>query len=138
MKLLVHDMPSEVFTPLGLSTHDMTVITAKGKHAPCLGCFGCWLKTPGYCHIQDELQHIGAISGQSDEVILISENWYGGFSADIKNVLDRSISTSTPFFVYRGGKIHHGRRYKKERKLKVFFYGGCTDLERARFIRRNS
>jgi len=130
VKLLIHDLPDELFSTLSLPEDGMTVIAANGKFAPCQGCFACWLKTPGHCFIKDELQHIGALFGKSDEVIIISENWYGGYSAAVKRVLDRSISTSLPFFTYRGGSLHHRRRYKNEWRLKVILYGDFSDAEK--------
>lgn len=130
MKLLIHDLPNEVFSALNIPMDDIAIIAANGKFAHCQGCFGCWLKTPGHCFIKDEIQHIGALFGTSEEVIIISENWYGGYSAAVKLVLDRSISTSLPFTTYRGGRMHHRRRYSNKWLLKVIFYGGITDAEK--------
>ena len=130
MKLMIHDLNDEAFLALNISVEEFVVIQANDKTAPCKGCFGCWLKTPGVCVMKDKLQHIGALMGQNDEMIIISENCYGGYSEPVKRVLDRSISTSLPFFTFRGGKIHHRNRYKNKFGLKVILYGGITETER--------
>ena len=130
MRLIVHDLSEEAFSALGLPDSDTAVIAANGKYAPCAGCYKCWAKTPGVCRIRDGLQHAGALFGKAGEVIIISENWYGGYSADVKNVFDRSISISLPFFTYRGGKLHHRRRYGNVCDMKVYLYGDATEAEK--------
>ena len=55
------------------------------------------------------------------------------YSAAIKNILDRSIGTSTPFSTYRGRQMHHTLRYGKHDLWKVIVYGEITELEKATF-----
>ena len=39
---------------LRIDNHKVDVMVLRNeKIAPCLGCFGCWLKTPGKCVIND-------------------------------------------------------------------------------------
>ena len=47
----------------------------------------------------------------ADELIIITENYYGTYSPFVKAVLDRSIGLSTPLSTYRGGQMHHTLRY---------------------------
>ena len=131
MKLLIHDLQDDVFSALNVPQEDITVFAAKGKFAPCVGCYKCWMKTPGQCYVKDGLQHVGALFGKCDEAIIISENCYGGYSEAVKRVFDRSISTSVLFFTYRGGMMHHIRRYKNPFALRVFMYGDITEAEKA-------
>lgn len=131
MTLLIHDLQEEQFTALNISIKDLYIVAANGKFAPCQGCFRCWVKTPGYCYIKDELTHIGAVIGACKKVIIISQNCYGGYSKGVKNVLDRSISTSLPFITYRGKMLHHRLRYNNARDLTVGLYGDFTELEKA-------
>lgn len=131
MKLFIHDLGEEAAAALNLPEENAAVVAAGGKFAHCKGCFFCWLKTPGRCVIKDGLMHMGALMGASSEVTIISENTYGGYSEAVKRALDRSISTSLPFFTYRGGRLHHRRRYKNRFHLRVILYGGITEGERA-------
>ena len=131
MKVLVHDLIEQDFTLLGIARNDFEVINANNPSAPCIGCFHCWLKIPGTCKINDGLKNIGSLMGNSEEIVLISKNCYGGYSEPVKKVIDRSISTSLPFFTYRSGKMRHRRRYSIDRKcLTVFLYGDFLEIEK--------
>ena len=130
-RLIIHDLSKEQFNSLDVCLDSDVVIAADGKYAPCKGCFGCWIKTPGKCVMKDKLQNIASEIMQSDELIIISKNCYGGFSGEVKNILDRSIADSLPFFTFRNGEIHHCRRYPKSKvNLIVYFYGDMTDKEK--------
>lgn len=131
LKVLVHDLNEQDFTLLRIAENDFEVINANNPSAPCIGCFHCWLKHPGTCKINDGLRNIGSLMGNSEEIVLISKNCYGGYSEPVKRVIDRSISTSLPFFTYRSGKMRHQRRYKVDRKcLTVFLYGDFLETEK--------
>jgi multimeric flavodoxin WrbA len=131
LKVLVHDLNEQDFALLRIAENDFEVINAKDPFAPCMGCFYCWLKTPGTCKINDGLKNIGSLMGNSEEIVLISQNCYGGYSEPVKKVIDRSISASLPFFTYRSGKMRHRRRYNVDRKcLTVFLYGDFLETEK--------
>ena len=83
--------------------------------------------------MKDSLHQVCRIIGRSDELVIITENLYGGYSAAVKNVLDRSIGTSTPFSTYRGGQMHHTLRYGKHDLWKVIVYGETTAKEKDTF-----
>ena len=129
MKVILHDLGEEIASPLGKNNKDSVVIHANNQYAPCRGCFQCWLKNPGFCITKDSLQHIGALVGQSDPLIIVSQCCYGGYSSSIKAILDRAIGDSLPFFTWRGGQIHHISRYPRRKQLCVYFYGECTKFE---------
>lgn len=131
MKVIIHDLGHQYDEMIG-SRCDR-VITADGQYAPCQGCFGCWTRHPAECKIKDSLHQICRIIGRSDELVIITENLYGGYSAAVKNVLDRSIGTSTPFSTYRGGQMHHTLRYGKHDLWKVIVYGETTAEEKDTF-----
>ena len=131
MKVIVHDLGTEYDEMLQKKCD--VVICADGKYAPCQGCFGCWTKHPAECRLKDSLHTVCRVIGRADELIIISENYYGSYSPVIKNVLDRSIGSSTPFSTYRGKQMHHTLRYGKHEILKVFTYGDITEEETATF-----
>ena len=109
------------------------MISADGKYAPCQGCFGCWTKHPAECFMKDSLKEVCRVIGRADELVIISENCYGAYSPAVKNVLDRSIATSTPMSTYRGKQMHHTLRYGKHEMFKVITYGDITPEEKATF-----
>ena len=81
--------------------------------APCLGCFGCWIKTPGICVVDDDGRDVVRMAVQSDLMVFLSPVTFGGYSSDLKKALDRLIPILSPFFMKAGGEIHHRRRYMR-------------------------
>lgn len=124
MKLIIHDLEEEKFKALLQSTLDEVIIVSDDDSINnCIGCFGCWVKTPGACVIRDKYGDMGEYLSKSQEVIIISKCFYGGFSPFVKNVMDRSISYIHPYFQIRNGEMHHKSRYNNDFNLKVWFYG---------------
>ena len=131
MKVIIHDLGPE-YEAL-IEERCGKAVAADGKYAPCQGCFGCWTKHPAECFMKDSLQQVCRVMGQADEIVIVTRNLYGGYSSAVKNVLDRSIGTSTPFSTYRGRQMHHTLRYGKHDLWKVVVYGDITDAEKDTF-----
>ena len=131
MKVIVHDLGIEYNEILQKKCDVM--IHADGKYASCQGCFGCWTKHPAECYMKDSLHTVCRVIGKADELTIISENCYGTYSPAIKNILDRSIGSSTPLSTYRGKQMHHTLRYGKHNIFKVFTYGDITAQEKDTF-----
>ena len=131
MKVILHDLGGPYDEMI--SEKCDRAIAADGKFAPCQGCFGCWTKHPAECFMKDKLQKVCRLIGQADEFVIVTKNLYGSYSADVKNVLDRSIGTSTPFSTYRGRQMHHTLRYGKHDLWKVIVYGDTSEAERETF-----
>ncbi len=131
MKVILHDLGPE-YDRVITSQCDQA-IAADGKYAPCQGCFGCWTKHPAECFMKDKLQQVCRIIGQTDELVIVTKNLYGSYSTPVKTVLDRSIGTSTPLSVYRGGQMHHTLRYGRHALWKVIVYGETTEAEKETF-----
>lgn len=110
-----------------------TVLSDTGRIRPCIGCFCCWLKTPGRCVIRDGFEHMGALLSEADELLIISRCSFGGFSPFVKNVLDRSIGYLLPYFRIIRGEMHHRIRPKRAPlPLRILFYGeNITEEEKA-------
>ena len=83
--------------------------------------------------MKDKLKQVCRLIGRADELVIVTKNLYGGYSAAVKNVLDRSIGTSTPFSTYRGRQMHHTLRYGKHGLWKVIVYGEVSGTEKATF-----
>ena len=139
MRTIIHDL-DESYDSLFKSKSEK-VIRADGKYAPCQGCFGCWTKHPAQCYMKDKLQMVCRMIGKADELVIVTDNYYGAYSPSVKNVLDRSIGVSTPFSTYRGKQMHHTLRYGKKKKLAVYAYGSMTEDESKTFqymVERNA
>ena len=82
--------------------------------APCAGCFGCWTRTPGECVIKDDARNVVGSYVGSDLVVYVTPVTFGGFSSQLKKLLDRIIlSVLDPRFTVVGGEVHHRLRYRR-------------------------
>jgi multimeric flavodoxin WrbA len=79
--------------------------------ANCNGCFGCWLKTPGVCVIDDDNRELSRRMIASDLLVLLTPVTFGGYSPELKKMLDHLIANISPFFARIDGETHHRRRY---------------------------
>ena len=127
MKLIITDI--EDFRIPVAGAHKL-IAPRKGIR-PCVGCFGCWVKTPGMCVLRDGFERTGIEFSQCSELILVSRCCYGSVSPFVKMVQDRAISYIHPDFVLRKGEMHHKRRYSNVIALSAHFYGeDITEAER--------
>ena len=127
MKLIITDLENFNIPIKG----EYKLIKPQGDIRHCIGCFGCWVKTPAQCVIHDGYENTGADMGKCSELILISKCCYGSVSPFVKNVQDRALSYIHPDFVIRKGEMHHKRRYKNVISLSAYFYGeNITDDEK--------
>ena len=127
MKLIITDI--EDFS-LSVDGEHKIIKPQKDIHH-CIGCFGCWVKTPGKCVIHDGYEGTGIDMSKCTELIFISRCCYGSVSPFVKMVQDRAISYIHPNFVIRKGEMHHKRRYQNVISLSLYLYGeNITDAEK--------
>jgi multimeric flavodoxin WrbA len=101
----------------------------------CMGCFGCWVKKPGECVIDDGMTGINRDSINSDTVFYLSPVVFGQFSPNIKNAVDRWIPNILPFFKSKpGGLTVHPSRYDAYPSIIIIGYGDGLSEEDARLF----
>ncbi|MBN2400232.1 MAG: flavodoxin family protein [Candidatus Aminicenantes bacterium] len=85
---------------------------------PCLGCFSCWIKTPGMCRIRNDSQEqILRAWSESSLISLLTPITFGGYAPELKKTLDRILPILLPFFIKVRGETHHPQRYPRSRRL---------------------
>lgn len=90
----------------------------------CMGCFGCWIKKPGECVIDDSITELNRKQMNSDVVIFLTPVVFGQFSANMKNVIDRWLPNMLPFFIKRpDGSTMHPPRYSSYPRQIMLGYG---------------
>jgi multimeric flavodoxin WrbA len=124
-KLILHDLDRERFDKV-LKGKEATEFSALPRVASCLGCFSCWVKTPGTCVIKDRATIFPRLLSYHDELIVVSRLVFGGYSPEIKAVLERSLSYLLPFFKVRDGISVHDKRGARDLVLRNVFYGEGT------------
>lgn len=123
MKLIIHDLDNDKFNSIFPKDDDSVVVSANNTVRNCIGCFGCWIKTPGNCVIKDSFSDMGELISKCSQLIIISKCSYGGYSPYVKTVIDRGLSYVHPYFQIRNNEMHHRRRHTNVFETTVYFYG---------------
>jgi hypothetical protein len=109
------DMASDLLGKAGWEIDRLAL--AEVDIAPCLGCFGCWVKTPGVCVIDDAGRDVARRMIRSDLLIFLTPLTFGGYSSQLKKAIDRLIPNILPHFRLVRGEVHHVRRYPQAPRL---------------------
>jgi multimeric flavodoxin WrbA len=126
--LVVEDLKSRGSEPVPIVLRDKVI-------GSCRGCFGCWVKTPGACLINDDAQDIAKEVMKSRLVIFITPVTFGGYSSELKKAADRLVPILSPFFTKVAGEIHHKKRYGLYPRLAAVGVLAHPDEESERLFR---
>ncbi len=80
----------------------------------CIGCYNCWLKTPGVCCFKDDNTQILKSIVWADQVVWASPLSMGFVTSAVKNANDRMIPLLHPFLRMNGDRMGHYPRYESE------------------------
>jgi multimeric flavodoxin WrbA len=112
---------------LEMQSHFVTQINLAEKEIKqCMGCWNCWVKTPGKCTIIDDMKLFFPDLIKCDLLIMASPIRMGFTSALLEKVKDRMIPLVMPYFKIVNGEFHHKERYPKYPKLGLIFEGEIT------------
>lgn len=138
MKLILSDRPLNI----EIKKDDIQFIDLSSlKIANCIGCFGCWTKTPGKCVIRDDAVKVYPIIAKSDTLLYISHIKYGGYDTVMKTMLERAIPVQQAFIRIVAGETHHIQREVTPKKVTIIAYGDIGEEEKEVFkklIARNA
>lgn len=105
----VHTLLVDALTARGWTVE--TLRLAEMTIHPCVGCFKCWLSTPGECAQQDQGSDFVRALVRNDAVLYLSPVTFGGYASMLKTALDRIVPYASPLFKIIDGEMHHCRRY---------------------------
>jgi hypothetical protein len=98
--------------------NEVQSITLRDKEiADCIGCYACWLKTPGICALKDDQAEILNGLVWADFVIMASPLIMGFVSSLLKKTNDRMIPLAHPFLRLENNRMAHYPRYDKRFKV---------------------
>ncbi len=131
MKLILCDRPLQIpgADRPGITCIDLSAL----KIANCVGCFGCWTKTPGKCVIRDDAVRVYPLIAQSDRVLYISKVKYGGYDTPMKTMLERAIPVQQAFIRLLHGETHHVQRNVVPKQAVIIGYGQTSPQEQEIF-----
>lgn len=101
----------------------------------CIGCFGCWVKTPGKCVIRDDAPKIYPLIAQSTHLLYISRICFGGYDTPMKTLLERTIPIQKAFIRLYHGETHHVQRRVAPKNAVIIAYGSSDPQEQELFQR---
>lgn len=128
MKLIMTDRP----LPVNIQNEEEVkyVDLSTLKIANCMGCFGCWTKTPGRCVIRDDATKVYPYIAQSEAVLYVSRLRYGGYDIPMKTMLERAIPIQQAFIRIYHGESHHVQRAVRMKKATIVAYGDMEEEEK--------
>lgn len=121
-EMLIDTLTERTWNAEPFVLHDLDV-------RPCAGCFGCWIQTPGRC-VHRDTDAVAASVARSDLTIYLTPVTFGGYSSQLKKVVDHLICLILPFFKTVDGETHHVPRYRKRPDLLVIGTMERSDGER--------
>lgn len=136
--LLIHDLDVKTSDEIiSLLPRNSKILSKEINNIKgCLGCFNCWVKTPGRCIIEDSYTEMPKYILENGTFVIITEIKYGCYTSYVKNVIDRSIGILLPFFQTVNGELHHLPRYNNESiKFVVIGYGEDVTAEEEQTFR---
>lgn len=103
--------------------------------APCRGCFGCWVRSPGECVIADAGRDVARAVIGCDLTVWLTPVSFGGYGSTLKQAVDRMVlPLISPHFRFVNGEIHHRKRYRNIPRLLVLGVLPKADAEAARLF----
>ena len=120
LNLLVGELSQDKNEVLQINIRDKKV-----QH--CMGCWDCWVKTPGKCRIEDDSIAIRENYINADMVIFASPLIMGFISAIMKKVMDKLIPLLHPYIEIVRKESHHSKRYDKYPLIGLLYQNNSTE-----------
>lgn len=139
MNLLMSDRPLSLQLPQDQDNRYVDV--SQLKIANCVGCFGCWVKTPGKCVIRDDATTVYPLIAKSQKLIYVSRICFGGYDLVMKKMLERAIPIQQAFIRLHNGETHHVQRCVEEKDAVIIAYGAQSQEEEnlfSKLVARNA
>lgn len=139
MKLIMSDRPINL--EIGENKDIKYIDLSSMKIANCVGCFGCWTKTPGKCVIRDDATKVYPHIAESSSVIYVSHIKYGGYDSVMKTMIERAIPIQQAFIRIHRGETHHVQRNVATKDAIIIAYGDTDRAEQDIFrqpVERNA
>lgn len=95
----------------------------------CIGCWSCWVRTPGICVHQDDMPNVYTQLMASDRVVLALPTAGGFLKGSAKTFIDRLIPLYHPYISLHQGEMMHYYRYDSYPEMDFYWQAGNLDAE---------
>ncbi len=113
-----------------------SILLHQSKIRGCLGCFKCWNTTPGLCIQQkDEAPGIVKKFLRSELVVFFSQLTFGGYSSELKQIIERMLGILQPGVTMQSGETHHLKRYERYPSILAVSVTKVKDVEGERIFK---
>jgi len=106
--------------------------TKKLNINPCMEELNCWLKTPGKCYQNDDMNILYPKIDEVDVIVFASPVYVDGVTGPMKNLIDRMLPRVEPYFEIRDGHCRHPVR-GGPKALKFVLVSNCGFWEKDNF-----
>lgn len=100
---------------------------------PCYACGGCTYKTYGKCIVRDDMDQIVPLLMKGDIIFYTSPIVWGGFSYNIKKVIDKMALTGSRFYKVKNGELVKGTISNIKKLVGIGVSDRVSDKERKTF-----
>ena len=128
MRLVLSDTALPAGLPVREDWHYVDL--SQLKIADCMGCFSCWVRTPGRCVIRDDATKVYPCIAESDTLLYVSHIRYGGYDTVFKTMLERAIPVQQAFIRIYRGETHHVQRAVRPKNATILAYGDLAEEEK--------
>ncbi|MBP1731612.1 MAG: iron-sulfur flavoprotein [Deltaproteobacteria bacterium] len=98
--------------------------------SPCTACLSCMHKVLGECAVKDDMEEIYRAMKRSDMMVLATPVYTDTMSAQMKNVMDRSICSMQGFLTKdRFGRVRHLYSWRMPAKFMLMATSGFPEVE---------
>lgn len=98
---------------------------------PCIGCFSCWVRTPGVCIHKDGMGPALEKYNRADLVVFGTPLYHFTMSGLLKNFIDRTLPRVEPWLIQGGAATSHPGRVDKPKQM--FLISPCGFPEFSHF-----
>jgi multimeric flavodoxin WrbA len=114
---------------LELKLHSVEYLTVRDMDVkPCIGCWDCWVKTPGVCSLKDDVHKILTHINHNDLVVFAAPYAMGFMHSLAKTLQERMVPLLLPYSELIMGETRHTLRYGTTPEL-AFIYKGEADTD---------
>ncbi|MGC9779430.1 MAG: flavodoxin family protein [Candidatus Heimdallarchaeota archaeon] len=107
------------------------------KIISCTGCFKCWDTTPGICTgVKGDIgEEIKKKVVNSNLLVFLTPITFGGYSSELKKIIERLLGTLHPGVQIINGESHHLKRYDSYPSILAIGISENSDKEEEQLFR---